>query len=380
MILGDNGAIVAASENTPRFGNAAPTIITLGSITSTFFGDGGDDAITTLGGIDLIIAGIGGDIVDAGEADNVVIGDNGNIVYNLGAPGYDGATATLDLVETIEPTFKGGTDVIRTGAGDDIVLGGDDSNDASTDVTEGAVILHVSGDYLSAGDGKNVVLGDNGRVVQNSGKLLLIESTETGTGAAAQGGDDVIRTETGDDTIVAGFGNDNVKAGNGNNLVAGDSGKLTYTSAVGSLRKAETISSGDGGTDDITTGSGQDVIFGGAAGDIIDAGNGNNVVLGDNGIVDYVSSDGDTGDIDQIGSTDQIIGGSDNITTGQHNDIVLGGALGDVITAGAGDNLILGDSGLIVAAAESGPRFGNAPTTVITLGSITSTGCVDGRK
>ena len=249
---------------------------------------GGNDTITTLGGADLVVGGIGSDSVEAGEGNNVVIGDNGHIAFNLSGNGYDGDTQTLDLVETIAPGDKGGTDVIRAGAGDDTVLGGDDFNDASTDVTEGAVIVHVSGDYLWAGEGKNVVLGDNGRVLQNRGKLLLIESTETGAGAAAQGGNDVIRTGTGDDTIIAGYGNDNVKAVDGNNLVAGDSGMFTYTSAVGSLEKAETMSQADGGIDTVATGSGQDVIFGGAAGDIIDAGNGNNVVLGDNGFVNVL--------------------------------------------------------------------------------------------
>src|SRR5262249_47582542 len=150
----------AAASLTPRFGSLA---ITLGRITSTATGVGGDDTITTGTGADIVIGGIGSDTINAYSSSggtagadlpntNIVVGDNGLIVYSGGA-GFDTNDATLDLVQTIAPLDKGGTDVIRTGAGADIVLAGDDSNDAAgVPVSEGTTSLTVFGDYVSAGD------------------------------------------------------------------------------------------------------------------------------------------------------------------------------------------------------------------------------------
>src|SRR5207253_616633 len=120
---------------------------------------------------------------------------------------------------------------------------------------------------------------------------------------------------------------------------------------------------------------GNDIILGGAAGDVIDADIGNNVVFGDNGFVDYVVADGNASDIDKIGSLDETTGGADHITTGDGNDIVIGGFAGDEISAGRGDNVVFGDSGVILAAADNtdARRFGNLAPTAITLGSLTTT-------
>jgi len=90
------------------------------------------------------------------------------------------------------------------------------------------------------------------------------------------------------------------------------------------------------------------------------------------------------------------VGGSDQITTGAGDDIIIGGedgelvvdasiavhtaiprvvmadtvrGDGDTIVAGDGRNLVFGDAGNISASAQAGPRFGAQP---ITLGLVTS--------
>src|SRR6185369_6727133 len=114
------------------------------------------------------------------------------------------------------------------------------------------------------------------------------------------------------------------------------------------------------GDDTITTLDGADVIVAGTGADTVDAGPGNNVVLGDDGAIDYVrlergaatpGADLDPSDLDLITSqSTTIFGGTDNITTGDGNDIVIGGRFDDTIKAGGGNNLVIGDSGMITAA------------------------------
>ena len=76
--------------------------------------------------------------------------------------------------------------------------------------------------------------------------------------------------------------------------------------------------------------------------DSITAGTGNDVVLGDSGALDYVG-----GDLRTIASTASGVGGSDTITGDDGDDIVIGGAAGDTIAGNLGNDLLLGDEGTI---------------------------------
>ena len=131
------------------------------------------------------------------------------------------------------------------------------------------------------------------------------------------------------------------RAGNGRNLVFGDNGR----DHLGRVRTApasarlpltlglvEAIESLIGGSDTITTGSGADIVIGGIDADTIAAGDGNNIVFGDSGLIDWVAAerggalagdDLDPADIDRIWSLDPDDGGSDTITTGAGDDIVI---------------------------------------------------------
>src|SRR5213078_3503558 len=134
-------------------------------------------------------------------------------------------------------------------------------------------------------------------------------------------------------------------------------------------------------------------------GDTIVAGDGNNVVIGDSGLIDWVAverggigpgDDIDPADIDRIQSTSPDDGGSDVITTGSGDDVIVGGEdgelvddvqistytavarsvsvdplrLGDSIDAGNGRNLVFGDNGAIYAASSDASRFGSLPITL----------------
>ena len=108
---------------------------------------GGADAITTLGGDDIILGGRAGDGINAGAGDNLIIGDSGRIsAASANTPHQlTGQAITLGLIETFTFT-DGDVDTITTLGGNDIALGG------------------MAGDIINVGAGNNLVLGDDGQI------------------------------------------------------------------------------------------------------------------------------------------------------------------------------------------------------------------------
>jgi Ca2+-binding RTX toxin-like protein len=326
IVLGDNGRILAAGAEAPRFGVIGLTLGLVETIDSLI---GGSDEIVSGVGRDIVLGGIDADTIlaNSGEtasrpdAGNLVIGDNGLIDWTAAErggtlAGDDADASDIDRVSSIDPD-DGGNDLITTGAGDDLVIGGEDG-ELVVDVEIAGVVTvartvvadTTNGDTLVAGDGFNIVLGDNG--------LIL---------AAGQ---DAPR-----------FGSIGLTLG----LVT-------------------TLAPSIGGNDVITTGIGRDVILGGTLNDTIVASAGetatvpdlDNFVIGDNGLVDYAAlerawvprlavDDADPSDVDRITTTDADLGGADDITTGAGADLVFGGAASDTVRAGGGDDLVVGDQG-----------------------------------
>ncbi|MHC4993243.1 MAG: hypothetical protein ACYTGC_19925, partial [Planctomycetota bacterium] len=97
--------------------------------------------------------------------------------------------------------------------------------------------------------------------------------------------------------------------------------------------------------------------MGGDGADTIQGGGQPDVIFGDNGFIDYVVNDGDRTDIDVIESLVPHEGESDEITDDSADDIIVGGAAGDTIRAGDGDNIVIGDSGRITSADEDAPDW-----------------------
>jgi hypothetical protein len=99
---------------------------------------GGNDQILTGGGADLVFGGSGNDDINTaganiyGQVDgDIVVGDNGRATIMLGE---------VRQVETTDPEFAprldrpGSDDIIRTGNGEDLVLGGNGNDDIDTGV------------------------------------------------------------------------------------------------------------------------------------------------------------------------------------------------------------------------------------------------------
>ena len=79
--------------------------------------------------------------------------------------------------------------------------------------------------------------------------------------------------------------------------------------------------------------------MGGADDDTITAPTGGKIILGDNGQANFAGPDRNVFSTDpDIGGIDLIVGGADGV-----GNILIGGAQGDRISGGSGDDVIMGD-------------------------------------
>ncbi len=314
IVLGDDGRVdyvVADGDSTD--------IDLIESTSTTSFG--GADTISTGGGADIVIGGRMDDTIDAGEGDNLVIGDSGRITAGTtGAPQLADQPITLGLVETIQ-IDDGGGDTIAIGNGDNIVLAG------------------FGGDTVTTGAGNDTVIGDNGQIGYTGAVLTTVQSTDT---VAQTGGDDVIDTGSGNNLVVGGVGNDTITTLDGVDVVIGDNGTIV-NDAGGALQQ---VVSGDpllGGSDTISTGGANDVAIGGAQGDTVTSGGGNDVLFGDGGQVTF--SNGGTR-LDVV-SVDVQFGGNDTLDGGADNDILIGGQGNDLLFGSLSEDLVFGSNAAV---------------------------------
>ena len=375
-------------------------------------GNDGDDRIETHSGDDIVLAGGGNDFVVTGDGNDRVYGDSGN-------------------------------DQIRLGNGNDLAFGG-----VGFDLVYG----EAGDDTINGGNDADILFGDFGEVlVDGGGAITVIKSTDTGD---AVGGADTVRGGSGEDIIIGGVngaagGKDRLSGDADNDILIGDLGQLIYNEDGATpnpdLDKIETTSLTLGAADDISGGDGADIAFGGKGDDLLlgddlldgTAGSGwqrhpcrrqryrsntsvrpasarrirrrqraaptpfaatramtsswaastarprrdklsgeegDDVILGDNGVVAY--NDNANPDLDRVETTDFSLGGADEISGGAGRDFVLGGT---------GADLILGDDALGGGAAAGGDDIliGDQGKILLTNNVVTSiettdTGAGDG--
>ena len=323
-VIGDNGIIERdAQDRVTR-------------VTTTDIGDStaGADLITTGGGLNVILGGLGGDTITLGDGTNTVLGDNGTVRRDAAANAVTqvATEGTLGTRDTI--TSNGGTNIILGGAGGDEI-------------------------HADAGASDNVILGDNGTA--NFG----FDGWDIFTTDAASGGNDII-TGGANNTILGGFGTDTITLGGGTNTVLGDEGAVRRVGARPiDIRRVETIGT-SGAKDAITiTAASANIVLGGAGGDTIDAAFGTNTVLGDFGRANF--GFGGSWDIE---TTDTSYGG-DDVITGGANNMIAGGYGADTVTLGGGTNTVVGDNAYITRTS------GGVVTQVRTTDTGDSTGGID---
>jgi len=332
-VIGDSGRITAAEADGPQQFAGQP--MTFGLIETITPDDGGNDQITTLSGNDIVFGGHVNDSIDAGDGNNIVMGDNGYIDYVAAERSYpegpagDTDPGDIDVISTINPTI-GGADHITTGSGHDMILGG------------------TAGDTIRSGADNDLIFGDHGRIEGNVDADWLplnmavhpFTFTAIDTQNRHDGGDDWIAGEDGDDIILGQQGSDTILGGTGDDDIFG----------------------------------GHNVQGGHDAGDFIDAGADDDVVAGDNA---SILRRGDklsprmralSGSVIYDGAGNALVTGVSqgnpdireidpderNITLYDHSfnpdadtwgdDYIAGGANDDVIFGQLGDDVIQGDA------------------------------------
>ncbi len=363
--VGDVDTIQGGLGNDQVFGGAAGDFIDDAGGNNTVFGDhgeifastarttvldGGADVINTGSGNDRVFGGAAGDTIGSSGGNNIVFGDYGEVVgavvrttdtagaadsINTGS-GNDrifGGAAGDSIVTsggnnaiggdfgisvpgrlTSTNTGAGGADNIRSGNGDDDIIGGS------------------AGDTIRSGGGRDDILGD-------FGEIFGVSVIATACNA---GGADDIDAGDGDDNVIGGFSGDTIAGGGGNDNIIADMGTI-----IGGVLTSDPCT-GDG-NDTVDGGAGNDNIIGGLGNDTIEGGAGEDNILGDYGLIN--------GGL--VLTTSPTSGGNDNLSGGDGDDVILGGFGNDNIRGGGGSDRILGDNG-----GFSGARLETSDPTV----------------
>lgn len=277
IVFGDNGRLdytphSPETEDGPAVGEVVPA--SLGMIQTIHYNIGGPDIISGNAGADLILGGVSGDTIygdnessTAGSDDDgdIIIGDNGEVVYS------GGIIARFRTTDTTDST--GGGDTIFGNYGEDLILGG----------------VNGSSDEIHGNEDADIIVGDDGEFRYDIDADLSTLDV-VGTVRTDVGGKDIIYGDGQDDIILGATGGDEIHGGSEDDLVLGDFGKVRFLNNVALLIETKDFDTDDvGDTDGIVSGidiiygdEHEDILVGGDKGDIIDGGNENDLIFGDN--------------------------------------------------------------------------------------------------
>ena len=181
VAVGDNGEAKFAGSDVVKnasgdvvghvYGDSTKTY--LNYVQSTFDAEGDTDTITTKDGKNVVIGGTASDKIATGNGNDIIVGDGGEayvdrnrealLVSNQGRN-----IKTLDDGSTAEDD-SAGSDVIKTSGGDNVILGGLNSQSRDFDFVkneqsrewETTSVDENNEDLIVSGSGKDVVFGDN---------------------------------------------------------------------------------------------------------------------------------------------------------------------------------------------------------------------------
>jgi Ca2+-binding RTX toxin-like protein len=258
---GDDSLIGGSVGNTIDGGNGHDVIQAVGP--GSFYGQFGNDQITTGDGVDYIDGGDDNDTINAGGGADEVDGGAGNDSIDGGA-GVDilqGFTGMDDLRGGLDnDTLDGGPgmDRLNGGPGNDTLRGGDDRD----------VIHGESGaDTIEGGNGDDLILGGSDNdVISGAAGIDTIDG---------ESGDDRISGGTEDDIIQGGMGLDTIEGGDGADTLRGG----TEADVVRGRNGNDTIF-GDDGDDKLFGDTGFDTIDGGRGSDVVNGGSGTDTLTG----------------------------------------------------------------------------------------------------
>lgn len=338
-------------------GTDGDNTIDSGPGSDTIDAGGGDDTIFARSGNDTILASPGGDLIFAGEGndtittsgpdavhaeagnDTVILGDSTELFAD-GGPGVDRMDASVSTASfrINLGTFATGVEGMRfvnfenlmTGAGDDVIIGTDDTNLIDSGAGNDRVFGRGGDDALIGGDGDDILFGEDGN-----------DTLEGGNGNdrlfGGKGNDEIIGGE-GDDVIVGKAGNDNLVGDGGDDIILGNFGNDFLTGGAGN----DALYAGTG-NDNLDGSEGNDQLYGGDGDDFVFGGIGDDLLVGSEGADTLVGSDGN--DTLRGGNGDDFLTGlndDDVLFGGDGDDLILGGDGNDRLWGGTGDDVLNG--------------------------------------
>ncbi len=196
-----------------------------------------DDTIYGVAGDDLMLGGLGADVLQAGEGNDTLNGGDG-------ADDLYGSVGNDSLVGGI------GADELIGGDGNDTLLGGNDN------------------DSLTAGSGSDTLQGGLGNdyLYGNAGQDTL-EGEDGNDSLYGDDDNDLLRGGIGNDQLSGDGGNDRLEAGDGNDSVYGHAGQDTLVGGNGN-----DVVDGGGDADSVHGGAGADTLYASGADTLIGAG------------------------------------------------------------------------------------------------------------
>ena len=171
VAVGDNGEAKFAGSDVVKnasgdvvghvYGDSTKTY--LNYVQSTFDAEGDTDTITTKDGKNVVIGGTASDKIATGDGNDIIVGDGGEayVDRNREALFVSNQGRNLD--------GSAGSDVIKTSGGDNVILGGLNSQSRDFDFVkneqsgewETTSVDENNEDLIVSGSGKDVVFGDN---------------------------------------------------------------------------------------------------------------------------------------------------------------------------------------------------------------------------
>ncbi len=291
------------------------------------FGNGGQDTLTTLEGVDVVLAGANDDSVSTGAGEDLVVGDDGRWV-SAHPTGLGRAQTTV--------LQSGGNDWIDAGADNDLVM-----------ASQGH-------DTVQAQEGEDVVLGDDGDVTfRNETDVETLVLTNI-----TLGGDDLITAQggSGDNVLIGQAGADTMIGGTSDDLMIGDLATVIFASyqtvmpgqsVVDRLSDMVGIEPNLGFDDSISGAEGDDFIMGGFGGDTLRGQDGQDFLIGETVIYKRTWAPQPDGTITEELTIDTnfayLDGGYDFIHAGEGADIAVGGLGPDMFFGNTRDDLLQSD-------------------------------------
>ncbi|MHA7774583.1 VWA domain-containing protein [Roseibium sp. M-1] len=278
----------------------------------------------------------GDDVLIGGEGSDELRGGGGadTLIGDAGNDRLLGGTGTDTLIGgegNDRLEGGGGVDILNGGEGEDVIDGGGGMDIVNYSGSTARVVVNLGSQQAIGGDADGDHLSSIEGVTGTVYRDTLLGSAGDNI---LEGGDesDLLDGREGNDTLRGDNGNDILKGGGGDDILSGGDGEDLIFAGSGN----DTVFGGDG-FDRIYGGAGDDQIYAGSSNDIVNAGDGADVINGGSGN-DLIYG--------QAGS-DNIFGadGNDKLYGGDGNDILSGGSGGDRLYSGQGNDAIFGGGG-----------------------------------